>query len=125
MAFNGDGIIFKVDISGGVGDEDYRAAGRGFYNIEFELGDRILVRRLVDGDRCVPVSESLAVRAEFIRDDSDPVQAVLLSAADEGCRVRFICGEGKFARSGSGVPVISRVSGGGIRGVCYVLEIRG
>lgn len=123
MAFDSGGIVFKVDISGGIGDEDMRAAGRGFYFLEFDPGDRVEIRRFVDGDRCVPVSRRLDVRAEFLRDDDDPVQRALFTAAENGTAVRFICGEGEFSASGCAVPVIGRVFRGDIRGVCYSIRL--
>ncbi|MCM1578054.1 MAG: hypothetical protein NC078_04565 [Ruminococcus sp.] len=111
-------MTVKVKING-----EFTEVKRGVCGIEADMGDRCEIRKFVDGDRSVPVSDRAAVTVEFIREEGDGVQDHLLAAAKSGERIEVAFGAG-CEKSFEGVVTVKRICKGDIWGIRYVLEIR-
>ncbi len=122
MAFNDIGEVgIKIKMNEESGE--FTEVSRGVCFMEADFSDRSEIRKFVDGDRAVPLSDRAAVTLEFIRERGDSVQDFLLEAARCGRRIEVICGGAGDERRISALVLVEKISKGDIWGIKYRLKL--
>ncbi|MDE6591712.1 MAG: hypothetical protein K2K57_01430 [Oscillospiraceae bacterium] len=122
MAFNDIGEL-KIKIKMDGESEVFTEVSKGVCFMEADFSDRSEIRKFVDGDRAVPLSDRAAVTLEFIRESGDPVQDFLLGAARCGRRIEVICGDAEDERRINALVLAEKISKGEIWGIKYRIRL--
>ncbi|MDE7294890.1 MAG: hypothetical protein K2N72_10750 [Oscillospiraceae bacterium] len=122
MAFNDIGK-FGIKIKMNEESEVFTEVSRGVCFMEADFSDRSEIRKFIDGDRAVPMSDRVVITLEFIRDMDDPCQEFLLDAANCGRRVEVICGGAGDERRFNALALVEKISKGDIWGIKYRLKL--